>query len=184
MTISKKVLSFILALVVLIGGGGYYIYQGYMAQQALAENTEYQALTALEAQHPEVYVVAAQEIENAVLVYIIVPDDMSTEQVYGLLVDMVTTVYDFYPEALTYHVLFTDIVTAEAFEGEVHLGIPYTGFGFTNYGVTLVKSQGTSILEQLYLDGEWGTYDPNSFGIPPVSTPTARERGHIPPWAE
>lgn len=177
-------IALLLMLLVVASGGGYVLYQDATARQALAENTEYQALTALEAQRPEIYVIAVQEVESAILIYIIVPDNTSTERVDNLLADMVTTVYDFYPDASTYHILFTNIVTAEVFEGEVHLGVPYAGFGFTNYGVSLVKSRGASVLEQLFLEGEWGAYNPDYFGIPSVSTPTARARGHIPPWTE
>lgn len=189
MTNATKLQRVMLALMLLtvVCGAGYTLYQHYAAQRALEENIEYQMLTAIEAQHPKVYVISVTHEEGAVLIYLIPPQEEQPEG-YGeqFLIDTITLLYQTYPSAQNYHILLTNVIDADVFEGEVHVGIAYLGFGFTNYAAKTIalNDNPAQYMEPLFTQGEIGRYPPAQFGVHVVSEPTPRERGHIPPWAE
>ena len=188
MTVSKRVLSIMLVLVLLsgLGSAGYFMYQDYEAQQALEENTEYQVLMAIEAQYPEIYVIAVQEMENNIFVYFVLPaENQGSEYAESLLIDIVTILYNAYPTAKTYHVLPAEIVDVDTFEGPGHLGMASVGFGFTNYAAEIIANETCSscVMDSLFQDGEIGSYLPRQMGLHLILEATAREPGHIPPWA-
>lgn len=188
MTISKRALNIALVVLLLSGLGStvYLLYQGHEATQALAENAEYQVLMAIEAQHPEIYIIAVQEIENNIFVYFVLPDeDQEDEYGQALLIDIVTILYNAYPAAKTYHALPAEIVDVNTFEGQGHLGMANIGFGFTNYAAKIIASETCApcVMDELFQNGEIGNYSPRQMGLHLILKATAREPGHIPPWA-
>lgn len=182
-------IALVLMLLALVGSAGYMLYQNYAAQQALEENVEYQVVKAIEYQHPEVYVISVEEHNNNILVYFIMPPDGgTTNYAEHLLIDVVTVLYEFYPEAETYQLLPTMVVEIDTFDGMTHVGFSNVGYGFTNFaamtlaGETQIGKLAELIL--LYDASEMGSYPPEEAGIGIVAEPTAREKGHIPPWVE
>ena len=189
MTVSKKLLYLVLAGIVLGSGvvfGLIPAYQNYQVMQALAENTEYQVLTAIEAQHPEIYVVAVKQNMGHVFVYFIAPEENRGEE-YGkdLLVDIVAILYKAYPQAETYHALPTEITEVDTFEGKGHIGMAVVGYGFTNYAAETMANETcpSCVMDRLFEAGELGIYQPRQMGLHLVLETTPREPGHIPPWA-
>lgn len=185
--IEKYLVVLALVALIAIAGIGTTLYQRHQETQALAENVEYQTLKAIEAQHPEVYVISVAREEDAALVYLI-PSEEEQPEGYGeqFLIDTITLLYQTYPSAKSYHLLLTNVIDADVFEGKVHVGIAYLGFGFTNYAAKIIalNDNPAQYMEPLFAQGEIGRYPPAQFGMHVISEPTLRERGHIPPWAE
>lgn len=188
MHISKKVLNIALMLVLLtgLGGGAYFAYLNHEAARALEENIEHQVLTAIEAKYPEIYIVAVvfARDEHA-LVYYILPDEEPYEgYAEQLLTDAVTILVHAYPHATSYSFLPTRITTVDTFEGQAHVGVARQGLLFTRYAAeVMVDSECPECdLGELFAAGELVPYSAQTFGLHLISEPTARERGHIPPW--
>lgn len=185
MTINRKVLHIILAMLIGLGIFGRSLYQDYQATQALEENTEYQVVKTIEAQYPEVYVVAVKAEQDSAFVYFILPDGEREESYYeGLLIDLVTALYNAYPAAKTYHILPTEIQDVATFEGAGHLGVATMGYGFTNFAAEILATTECPpcSMDALFEAGEFGVYQANQAGLHLIQKPTDREPGHIPPW--
>lgn len=189
MYISKTILRIALVLVLLAGlsSGAYFGYQNHKAAQALEENTEYQVLTAIETHRPEVYVVAVKVINGHALVYYTISDtDQSEEYFKQLAIDLMTALYNGYPNATAYHLLATRIIDMDTFEGRAHVGTANQGIVFTPRAASTLISSDNPVddLDPLFEQGEIEFYLAQEIGVHLIQEPTPRERGHIPPWAE